>query len=149
MRPMLSDTLRGVGKAGGALFGAVAMVAVGLLAVLACPQACRAQAKLEPSIDDYLPPGEPEPSRADWRRRVEDAQRRAKEISRLRRENPGLAMPIPEDPELAATERVLNDDSLQYGDIIATKKGMFVYKGRTDEPRKVEDFVLVAPNSAR
>jgi hypothetical protein len=134
---------------GGPLLGAAATAIVGLMASLACASASRAQANLEPSINDYLPSGDPEPSREDWRQRVEDAKRRAQEASRQRRENPDLHRPIPEDPEVVATERVLNDDSLQHGDIIATKKGMFVYKGRMDQPRKVEDFERVDAKPAR
>jgi hypothetical protein len=134
---------------GGPLLGAAATAIVGLMASLACAPASRAQANLEPSINDYLPSGDPEPSREDWRQRVEDAKRRAQEASRQRRENPDLHRPIPEDPEVVATERVLNDDSLQHGDIIATKKGMFVYKGRMDQPRKVEDFERVDAKPAR
>ncbi|WP_249140652.1 hypothetical protein [Bradyrhizobium manausense] len=132
----------------GALFGAVAIVTAGLFA-FACPPACLAQTDPEPSVNDYLPPAEPEPSREDWRQRIEDAKRRAKEVSRERRENPELYRPIPEDPERAASERVLNDESLQRGDIVATKKGIFVYQGRSDQPRRDQDFLPIAPKPVR
>ncbi|UVO33489.1 hypothetical protein KUF59_34905 [Bradyrhizobium arachidis] len=124
------------------------MVTAGLLAS-ACAPACLAQTDPEPSVNDYLPPAEPEPSREDWRQRIEDAKRRAKEVSRERRENPELYRPIPEDPERAASERVLNDESLQRGDIVATKKGMFVYQGRSDQPRRDQDFLPIAPKPVR
>ncbi|WP_257195714.1 MULTISPECIES: hypothetical protein [unclassified Bradyrhizobium] len=123
--------------------------AVGLAVYGAGPRLCLAQSEPEPSLSDYLPPSEPEVSRDEWRRRIEDARRRAKEVSRERREHPELYKPIPEDPDLVATERLLRDDSLQRGDIVTTKKGMFVYQGRPDQPRRDQDFVPVAPKSVR
>jgi hypothetical protein len=123
--------------------------AVGLAVYGAGPLACLAQSEPEPSLSDYLPPSEPEVSRDEWRQRIEDARRRAKEVSRERREHPELYKPIPEDPDLVATERLLRDDSLQRGDIVTTKKGMFVYQGRSDQPRRDQDFVPVAPKSVR
>ncbi|MFH0301559.1 hypothetical protein AAFX91_30950 [Bradyrhizobium sp. 31Argb] len=89
---------------------------------------------------------QPEISRNAWRQRIEDAKIRAREVARERREHPELYMPIPEDPDLIATERVLNDESLQTGDIVSTNKGLFVFRGRIDQPRRQEDFV---PLSAR
>ncbi|MDD1529440.1 hypothetical protein C7U92_20485 [Bradyrhizobium sp. WBOS7] len=123
--------------------------AVGLAVYGAGPLACLAQSEPEPSLSDYLPPSEPEVSRDEWRQRIEDARRRAKEVSRERREHPELYKPIPEDRDLVATERLLRDDSLQRGDIVTTKKGMFVYQGRSDQPRRDQDFVPVAPKSVR
>lgn len=135
----------------GKLSRAVATVAgaLGLGLGLAWPSLCLAQTGPEPSINDYLPPSEPEVSRDEWRRRIEEARRRAREVSRERRENPELYKPIPEDPDRVATERFLRDDSLQRGDIVATKKGMFVYQGRSDQPRRDQDFVPVNPQSVR
>lgn len=139
----------------GRLSRAVATVAgalglgLGLGLGLAWPSLCLAQTGPEPSINDYLPPSEPEVSRDEWRRRIEEARRRAREVSRERRENPELYKPIPEDPDRVATERLLRDDSLQRGDIVATKKGMFVYQGRSDQPRRDQDFVPVNPQSVR
>jgi hypothetical protein len=100
-------------------------------------------------VNDYLPPEQPEPTRDQWRQRIEDAKRRAREAARERREHPELDAPIPEDPDVVATERVLNDESLQRGDIVKTKKGMFVYQGRADQPRRQEDFVPIEPKPAR
>ena len=102
-----------------------------------------------PTINDYVPSGEPEVSREEWRQRVEGARRRAREVARERSEHPELYAPIQEDPDLVATERVLNDDSLQPGDIVTTKKGTFVYLGRPDQPRRDEDFVPIAPKPSR
>lgn len=84
-------------------------------------------------------------SRAAWQLRVEEAKRRAREDARLRREHPELYVPIFEDPEIAASRRVLTDDSLQPGDIVSTKQGMFVYRGRSDQPPHEGDFAPIAP----
>ncbi|MCK1269290.1 hypothetical protein IVB36_25265 [Bradyrhizobium sp. 35] len=129
--------------------GVVLTVAGAIDFGLANPPSCFAQTEPEPSVSDYLPPSEPEVSRDEWRQRIEDARRRAKELSRERRDHPELYKPVPEDPDLVATERLLNDDSLQRGDIVSTKKGMFVYQGRPDQPRRERDFVPIAPKATR
>ncbi|WP_247453637.1 hypothetical protein [Bradyrhizobium sp. 174] len=133
----------------GQLAGAVLTVAGAIGFGLANPASCFAQTDPEPSVNDYRPPSEPEVSRDEWRQRIEDARRRAKEVSRERRDHPELYKPVPEDPDLVATERLLNDDSLQRGDIVSTKKGMFVYQGRPDQPRREQDFVPIAPKATR
>ena len=84
-------------------------------------------------------------SREEWRQRVQEAKQRAREAAIERRNHPELYVPVPEDPELSATERVLNDESLQQGDIVATKRGLFVFRGRSDQPRREDDFVPVPP----
>ncbi|WP_245316891.1 hypothetical protein [Bradyrhizobium manausense] len=88
-------------------------------------------------------------TRDQWRQRIDEARQRAKEASRERREHPELYKPVPEDPDLVATERILNDESLQRGDIVTTKKGTFIYQGRSDLPRREQDFVPVAPKPGR
>lgn len=132
-----------------ALSRTVIIVAGTLGLGLTNPSLCLAQSEPEPSVNDYLPPSEPEVTRDEWRQRIDDARRRAKDVSRERREHPELYKPIPEDPDLVATERLLRDDSLQRGDIVTTKKGMFVYQGRSDQPRRDQDFVPVNPKSVR
>ncbi|UWU91404.1 hypothetical protein [Bradyrhizobium sp. CB1015] len=146
MRPVRCKSLSDRRRLARAPVQAAVAAAVGL-ALYACPLSCRAQT--EPSLNDYLPPSEPEVSRDEWRQRIEDARRRAKEVARERREHPELYKPIPEDPDLVATERLLRDDSLQRGDIVTTKKGMFVYQGRSDQPRRDQDFVPVNPKPVR
>ena len=137
------------GKLSRAVVAGALGLGLGLGLGLAWPSLCIAQTGPEPSINDYLPPSEPEVSRDEWRQRIEEARRRAREVSRERREHPELYKPIPEDPDRVATERLLRDDSLQRGDIVATKKGMFVYQGRSDQPRRDQDFVPVNPQSVR
>lgn len=128
---------------------AAALVTIAGALGLGLANSARAQSEPGPSLSDYLPPKEPEVSRDEWRQRIEDARRRAKEVSRERREHPELYKPVPEDPDLVATERLLRDDSLQRGDIVTTKKGMFVYQGRSDQPRRDQDFVPVNPKTVR
>lgn len=113
------------------------------------PAASFAQDEAGATAGDSLLFEPPEPSREEWRQRIEEARRRASDVARERREHPELTMPIPEDPEIVASERVLNDDSLQRGDIVTTKKGMFVYRGRPDQPRSEQDFVPIAPRPVR
>ena len=149
MRTARRDQLPADRRRPGVRAGAIITIASAFGLGLACPSLCLAQSELEPSLNDYLPPREPEVSRDEWRQRIEEARRRSKEISRERREHPELYKPIPEDPDLVATERLLRDDSLQRGDIVTTKKGMFVYQGRSDQPRRDQDFVPVNPKSVR
>ena len=131
------------------LLGAIIGTSGGFGACLVHPTPCLAEDEPGPSLSDYLPPSEPEPTRDQWRQRIDEARQRAKEASRERREHPELYKPVPEDPDLVATERILNDDSLQRGDIVTTKKGMFMYQGRTDQSRSKQDFVPVAPTPVR
>ena len=123
-----------------------------LLGASCCPTICFAQGDSELSIDGGSPerPDEqPEMSRNAWRQRVEEARQRARDVARDHIEHPEVYAPVHEDPELIASERVLNDDSLQQGDIVTTKKGMFIFRGRPDQPRLQEDFVPLPPNAAR
>lgn len=91
-------------------------------------------------VDMEEPQVAPEPSREMWRDRIQDAKRRAKEIALERRLHPERYAPPPIDPANEATERVLQDDSLRPGDIVSTSKGLFVFRGRTDQPRHDGDF---------
>ena len=131
------------------LLGAILGISGGLGAWLVDPTPCQAEDEPGPTLEDYLPPKEPEPTRDQWRQRVDEARQRAKEASREHREHPELYKPVPEDPDLVATERILNDESLQRGDIVTTKKGTFVYQGKSDQPRREQDFVPVPPKPGR
>jgi len=149
VHPPRRHLLLNIGALRSALLGVLVGTSGGLGACLVDPTSCLAQDEPGPSINDYLPSSEPELTRDQWRQRIEDARQRAREVSRERREHPELYKPVPEDPDLVATERILNDESLQRGDIVTTKKGMFIYQGRTDQPRREQDFVPVAPKPGR
>ena len=111
-----------------------------LYALAAGSAACLAQDVTAPVIEE---PGPPEISREGWQARILEARRRAKEAASERRANPVPSIAIPEDPERVATERVLNDESLQRGDIVSTRNGLFVFQGRSDQPRRDGDFVAL------
>lgn len=122
------------------------LVSAGPLAiVLSLPLACLAQEEPRPGASNYLSPGEPEPSKDEWRQRIEEARRRARDIARERRLHPEAYVPIPEDADVIASRRVLRDETLRRGDIVRTKKGMFVFQGDSDRPRDEQDFVPVVP----
>ena len=87
------------------------------------------------------PEAPPEVSRQEWLARVQEARKRAREDAQDRRLHPERYAPTPEGEARAASERVLNDDSLQPGDIASTDKGLFVFRGSADQPPKSEDFV--------
>lgn len=111
------------------------------LMVLSCLSSARTQdnAAASTTSDHELSSGQ-------WRARV-DASRKASEnfVARaLTRSHDDFNDDFNPDKELArmSEERVLNDDSLRRGDIISTRKGLFVFKG--DDPeraRQPEDFV--------
>jgi hypothetical protein len=84
-------------------------------------------------------------SREQWRERVAEAKRRARQFALERRGRPTFENPSIADEERMASERVLNDDSLQRGDIVSTNKGLFVYKGQSDQERRESDFVALPP----
>lgn len=131
----------------GALSAAV--LAFGLLVAPTASMAVEQKDDPEPAVGALVDPEQPEPSRDEWRQRIEAARQRARDVARERREHPELYIPIPEDPDVAASERVLNDGSLQPGDIVTTSKGMFVYQGRPEQPPSAQDFVPVAPKPSR
>lgn len=83
----------------------------------------------------------PEVSRQEWLERVQEARKRAREDAQDRRLHPERYAPTQEGEARAASERVLNDHSLQPGDIVSTDKGLFVFRGSADQPPKSEDFV--------
>ena len=84
-------------------------------------------------------------SRAEWRERVAVAKRRAQEVRLEQRGRAVYKAPSIEDQERLASERVLNDDSLQLGDIVSTNRGLFLFKGKPDRERSDSDFVLLQP----
>jgi hypothetical protein len=112
--------------------------AIALLFTLTIPP-CPAQNTPEsPTANEQV---QPEVSRQEWLERVQEATRRAKEAAVEHRMHPERYTPSAEDKARIASERVLNDDSLQPGDIVSTDKGLFVFHGSADQPPKSEDFV--------
>jgi hypothetical protein len=85
-------------------------------------------------------------SRDQWRERVAEARRRSQQFALEHRGRPAFDAPTTADQERVASERVLNDDSLQEGDIVSTNKGLFVFKGQSDQERRESDFVALPPH---
>jgi hypothetical protein len=80
-------------------------------------------------------------TRGQWRERVLEAKRRARQFAQEHRGRPSFDPPSLADEERIASERALNDDDLQRGDIVSTNKGLFVFKGQSDQERRESDFV--------
>lgn len=80
-------------------------------------------------------------TREEWQAHILDVRRRVQEENGRRRLMPRQpAHPTTEEIEQIATERVLSDGSLRFGDIVVTNRGKFVFRGRENDP-KPEDFV--------
>jgi hypothetical protein len=109
-----------------------------LLCALVLPP-CIAQD--EPEGASATNEAQPEVSRQEWMERVQEAKQRAKDAALDHRMHPERYAPSLGDKARVASERVLNDDSLQPGDIVSTDKGLFVFRGSADQPPKSEDFV--------
>lgn len=84
-------------------------------------------------------------SRDAWRLRIDEARKRAEGGRQNWRLNAPQRMFEPDPPEKIATQRVLNDDTLQPGDIVSTDKGFFLFRGRSGTDEQTADFVPVAP----
>jgi hypothetical protein len=84
-------------------------------------------------------------SREQWLDRVAAAKRRAQQSALEQRERSKLSAAPLIDRDHAASERVLNDDSLQSGDIVSTDKGLFLFRGRPDGERRESDFIALPP----
>jgi hypothetical protein len=80
-------------------------------------------------------------TREQWQAHILDVRRRVQEENARRRLMPRQPVhPTAEEIEQIATERVLQDGSLRFGDIVVTNRGKFVFRGKESDP-KPEDFV--------
>jgi hypothetical protein len=84
-------------------------------------------------------------SRDQWRERVAEARRRARQSALEHRGRPTFDPHSIAEEARMVSERVLNDDSLQRGDIVSTNKGLFIFKGQSDQDRRESDFVALPP----
>ena len=83
-------------------------------------------------------------SRDEWSARIALARKRAEQARRGWRFGQSVPGWSPaEAREKIATERVLNDGTLQPGDIVATDKGLFLFRGRPDG--QPPDFAPLSP----
>ena len=93
-------------------------------------------------------PSEPRMSREQWLADIEAARRR---IEERRREGRSFAQPTPSDADVAreAFQKILEDDSLRAGDIVATSRGLLMFKGQSSNERSLNDFAPVAWGAAK
>ena len=81
-------------------------------------------------------------SRQQWQAQIKAARERSETMRRERR----FFVPPPPTPEEVAEEasrRVLEDDSLQPGDVISTSHGPFRFQGTPERERTSGDFVRI------
>jgi hypothetical protein len=97
------------------------------------------------AISNSVPDAPLDMSRDQWRERVAEARRRARQFALEHRGRPTFDPPSTADEERMASERVLDDDSLQRGDIVSTNKGLFVFKGQSGQERRESNFVALPP----
>jgi hypothetical protein len=84
-------------------------------------------------------------TREEWRAHILDVRRRVQEENARRRLMPRQPVHLTaEEIEKIATERVLGDGSLRFGDIVVTNRGRFVFRGTSESDPKPEDFVKLA-----
>jgi len=81
-------------------------------------------------------------AREQWLEHVQETKRRVQQEAAQRRLEgaQGGVEPSQEDSARRASESVVSDDSLVPGDIIVTDKGMFVFRGQSNEVDRVRDF---------
>ena len=91
---------------------------------------------------------QPRVSREQWLADIEVARR---SIEERRREGRSFAPPVPSDEEVAGEtfQRVLEDDSLRAGDIVATSRGLLMFKGQSSTERSLDDFAPVASGAKK
>jgi hypothetical protein len=85
-----------------------------------------------------------DPDRQEWLARVAEAKRRARDFAlEQRMRSPTSAADLSAEERRLASERVINDSSLQRGDIVSTSRGLFVFRGQPDQDRREGDFVAL------
>jgi hypothetical protein len=86
--------------------------------------------------------------RSEWLANVEASRRR---IEQMRREGRSFVPPPPTQEEIAKEtfQRAVEDESLRSGDIVATDRGLLVFKGRSSGQRTLNDFVPLNPGTAK
>jgi hypothetical protein len=84
-------------------------------------------------------------ARQQWQEHVRAEKRRIRELAVQRRLHPEVETVVSQ--ERKASERALNDMTLQRGDIVVTDKGSFVFIGNAEEERMPGDFVPLAAES--
>lgn len=85
--------------------------------------------------------------RERWLAHIEQERIRTQENNRRAIANSRLSTGVPFDDDEGdgMPDRILNDFSLRYGDIVSTKAGLFRFVGRDgEETHRVEDFIALS-----
>jgi hypothetical protein len=86
-------------------------------------------------------------TRAQWQQRLEQARRRSEEFVANARANSAAAGEF-DQKDAEASQRAMNDPTLQPGDLVATDKGLFIFTGQ-DEGRGAGNFRLAPKPPSR
>jgi hypothetical protein len=105
------------------------MVVIGLALSSGLPSGAAAE-DVEGALADQLSP-DSVISREAWTQKVRQARERAEQARREAAAQPRGEAPLPPSREWLATDRVLSDETLQAGDVVATESGLFVVRGRS------------------
>jgi hypothetical protein len=108
-----------------------------------CAQAGGADAAVSMSQDEAAS------IRQSWQEHVRQEERRVQELASQRRLSRLQDIEPLSDGNRLASERALNDITLERGDIVMTDMGAFVFKGQTQAERTFGDFVPLAGYSFR
>lgn len=84
-------------------------------------------------------------TRDDWKRRIDDARKRSEQARKEWQLNPPSRAVTEESLAKIATERALNDYTLQSGDIVSTEKGLLQFRGWSGADGRTPQFTPVAP----
>lgn len=89
-------------------------------------------------------PSEPM-TREEWRVRILETRRRVQEENARRRTSAAKAVyPTTEELEAIATDRILSDSSLRFGDIVVTNRGKYIYRGNSENEPTAADFEKIS-----
>ncbi|MBY0383497.1 MAG: hypothetical protein K2W78_16510 [Xanthobacteraceae bacterium] len=83
-------------------------------------------------------------TRQAWQTRLEESRKRSQEFVARARIAPIEPLDTAKEQALAQDQLVVNDESLQRGDIISTTKGLFMFNGTSGPTRQPSDFVPIA-----
>ena len=87
-------------------------------------------------------------SRDQWKAHIDEIKRRVRDsaAANLLRSRRAI-QPTPSELSREATERVLRDYSLVFGDLVMTDRGLLMFRGRTGEEPKETDFEKVSDDT--
>jgi len=84
-------------------------------------------------------------SRQAWQARLEESRKRSQEFVSRAKSAPAEPLDMAKERALAQDQRIVNDESLQPGDIVSTSKGLYIFNGSSGQGRQPSDFSPVGP----